>query len=112
MARMSLQDRPILIIDRTFVHQLFNALEAEAAEVLVAVDGEQARKYLERFDFAAVLVGDPPHLTTDLLDAIGDVPVIFYGKRSRIVPTKMAWRATAKNVSAILRALKGLVIAG
>jgi hypothetical protein len=108
---MLLQDRPILIIDRTFVHQLFNALEAEEAEVLVAVDGEQARKYFERFDFAAVLIGDPPHFTTDLLDAIGDLPVIFYGKRSRIVPTKMTWRASAKNVSAILRALKGLVIA-
>jgi hypothetical protein len=109
VACMSLQDRPILIIDRTFVHQLLNALEAEGAEVVVAVDGDEARNYLKQFKFSTVLVGDPPRLSMDLFEALGDVPVIFYGERSTVAGIKPPSRTLPRNVTAILRALKDLM---
>jgi hypothetical protein len=108
MASMLLQNQPVLVIDPSFALQLFNVLEAEGAEILVAKDGTQALEFLERFDFAVVLVGDRPPLTTNLIDAFGNVPVIFYGRTNKIDPIK-PWQAVPKKVSAIVHALKHLV---
>jgi hypothetical protein len=84
---MLLQNQPVLVIDPSFALQLFNALEAEGAEILVAKDETQALEFLERFDFAVVLVSDRRPLTTNLIDAFGNVPVIFYG-RTKIKSTR------------------------
>jgi hypothetical protein len=110
---MSLQNKPILIIDQTddeFVEELIKALVAAEAEVM-AVPNVEPLWRLEKFEFSAVLIGHPPQFEQRLADAIGGLPTIFYDRSPNIIDLQPSWVTVQRDVPAILRALNYLLAA-
>src|SRR5438128_547974 len=79
------------------------------AETMIALDEGKAIEYAARFAFSAMLIGMPPRFRKDFLDALGGLPVIFYGSAHNVVPIKPSWVAVQRDVPEILRALEDVL---
>jgi hypothetical protein len=72
----------------------------------IAPQAEWALRHATQFKFSALLIGIPPHFKKTFTDAFGDVPILFYGRPSNVIPIRKSWVAVRKDVPEILGTLK------
>ena len=105
-----LQGQPVLILDATsdaLVEALLDALVGVGAAPLLAADGREALEYLERYEFSAVLIGETTPFEKSMLDALGGLPIILFGRPGHVTAAGPISATVKRDVPSILTALKG-----